>query len=164
MLTEELSHLVPEFFIYRDRQSYEKWTKEGASEDNVDTMIHFLLTDKETTEKPVFQVTMVSDTRSGEIQEIENTVKRFVSDPFAMIPILGGMPGPPHPAEIDVHHAVLESYVLFFPRLHVTQLLFNPRLAIQLCDLVRMRVSMPIPDSLILQTLFIKYQEITQEK
>ncbi len=60
---------------------------------------------------------------------------------------------------IDFRQLVLETYILFFPKIQSFDILFNPRLGIQLCDLVRMRLQEPaLPDSLILQTLFVESQ------
>jgi hypothetical protein len=148
----------PDFFIYKDRQSYEIWAREGASPTNEDTLLQFIITDTATPQSPYFQVTMVSDKRSAEIRAMELTIKAFTKSPYNMIgavkhPRAGG----PMTAD-DFEHAVLETCVLFFPKMGPIDILFNPRLGVQLCDMVRWRLERPIPDNMIMQALFIKSQ------
>src|SRR5580698_9896865 len=38
-----------EFFVYRSRPDFESWMREGAADDNADTMIHVILGDRSTT-------------------------------------------------------------------------------------------------------------------
>lgn len=153
-----------EFFVYRDRASFDSWARDGASPANEDAMIHFIYADPPVPTVPFFKLTMVSDRRSEVIQAIEEKVRLFAANPYAMI---GAPTFVPEPVRMHTKHfkyVVLETYALFFPKMSTVDIVFNPRVAIQLCDLVRMRIGEPVPDPLIMQTLFIEYQDVLRKR
>jgi len=56
-----------EFFIYRDRPSFEAWERDGATPTNLETMLYFLIGDPPADGWGLRQVTLVCGERTGAI-------------------------------------------------------------------------------------------------
>jgi hypothetical protein len=59
-----------EFFIFRDRGTFEKWQQEGASSENENSMLHFLLDQADAKANSLVHVTLVCDTLTSEIEKV----------------------------------------------------------------------------------------------
>jgi len=57
-----------EFFVYRDRAASEAWARDGASPENANTMLHFLLDDVPERHSGLQRLTLVCDERTREIE------------------------------------------------------------------------------------------------
>ena len=59
-----------EFFLYRDRPSFEAWERDGATSMNLETMLYFLIADPPTGGRGLLQVTLVCGELNATIQKL----------------------------------------------------------------------------------------------
>ena len=148
----------PEFFIYKNKESYDTWMREGATSANEDTMLQFIISDTSSPGSPFFQLTMVSDTKSADVRALEALINGFLESPYNMIWAGKHEIAKPITGEV-FEHSVAETRVLFFQGKSPMEIMLNPRLGLELCDMVRWRLKQPIPDNMIMQALFINAQQ-----
>jgi hypothetical protein len=59
-----------EFFIYRDRASFDEWERYGATPSNMNTMLHFILPDNLAGDNELQTFTMVCGERTAEVEQL----------------------------------------------------------------------------------------------
>ena len=65
-----------EFFIYRNRIAFESWERDGATPENLDTMLQFLVTPSEERPAGVIEVTLVCGERTETIRALVDDLER----------------------------------------------------------------------------------------
>ena len=68
--------LSREFFIYQDIESIKSWNHDGATSENVNSMLHFLIGDRPRVANLPRQVTLVCGSKSGSIQKLVSDLTR----------------------------------------------------------------------------------------
>ena len=59
-----------EFYIYRDQEAYDAWQRDGATAENLDTMLYFILDDPASVGGDLQEVTLVCGERTDAIQQL----------------------------------------------------------------------------------------------
>jgi hypothetical protein len=73
-LTSRTAPLGDEFFVYKDRASADSWERDGATPENQNTMIHFLIGGGNTN-GPDRRLTMVIGDATPEMEDIEQSLR-----------------------------------------------------------------------------------------
>lgn len=148
---------VEEFFLYRDEQSQRTWDEHGWTESNANTMIHFLLAEKQADQ---VEVTMVVDSLTPEIASLYLDLNRELQQPRDAEPTKPratvettlqkfGCQLPRH----EFYSQVEEVRVSLFSRWTQDELVCHPHDAMKFCASVRACLNANLPDDLILKAV-----------
>lgn len=149
-------HVIdPEFFVYKDRQSYQSWEDEGATPENSDTMLHFIIRNHSKDDHRPASLTIVSDRRSDEIAQIEELINQGPSRILSRINYQHQSADEATLSPNVILLSVLKSLHLHFYNIQHKVILLNPAVADTFCNMVRKESSTDVPDNHIMHVVYL---------